>query len=126
MAVVGIEALAHDGRGAFAPASQGLKCVGHDRHVVVHGPEPFGAQFVGALDSLGEAAGPSGILAHGHIADAAHAALAIGIAVGIAPLFPYARCECGHQLGSGRRILVVDHDDAPRCHREVQDRLEQG
>ena len=107
------------------PFGQALNTLGDNEHVVVHDPEPLGAQVVGALGAGGEATRAATVFKLRRVDNAVGAALCIWLVSVDAPQVGEALVECGaHGFGLAR-ILVVDDHDAPRRCRELGHGVEQ-
>ena len=124
-AAVKVQARTLDDIVAVGPLGKTLDAFGDDEHVVVHHPEPLGAQVVGAFGAGGEAARTAAVFELRRVDDAVGAALCIGLIGVDAPQGGEALVECGaHGLGLAR-ILVIDNHNAPGRGRELGHRVEQ-
>ncbi|VWM24443.1 Uncharacterised protein [Collinsella intestinalis] len=100
------------------PGLEALDCLGHHHDVVIHDPEPLGAQFVCALDAGGETARAAQVVALRSVHNARRTALGIrGVALH-APQLVCAAAEVLNHLAGLLGILVIDDDDAPRGARQ--------
>ena len=122
---VEVQARTLDNVVAVGPLCQALDALRDDEHVVVHDPEPLGAQVVGALGAGGEATRAATVFKLRRVDNAVGAALCIGLIGVDAPQGGEALVECGaHGLGLAR-ILVIDNHNAPGRGRELGHRVEQ-
>ena len=124
-AAVKVQARTLDNIVAVGPLGKTLDAFGDDEHVVVHHPEPLGAQVVGALGAGGEATCTAAVFELRGVDDAVGAALRVGLLGVDAPQVGQALVKCGaHGLGLAR-ILVIDNHDAPGRCRELGHGVEQ-
>ena len=122
---VEVQARTLDNVVAVGPLCQALDALRDDEHVVVHDPEPLGAQVVGAFGAGGEAARAAAVFELRGVDDAVGATLCIGLIGVDAPQVGEALVECdAHGFGLAR-ILVIDDHNAPGHGRELGHRVEQ-
>lgn len=99
-AAVKVQARTLDDIVAVGPLGKTLDAFGDDEHVVVHHPEPLGAQVVGALGAGGEAARAATVFKLRRVDNAVGAALRVRLLGVDAPQVGQALVECGaHGLG---------------------------
>ena len=124
-AAVEVQARALDDVVTVGPLGQALNALRDNEHVVIHHPEPLGAQVVGTLGAGGEAARTAAIFELRGVDNAVGAALRVGLLGVDAPQVGQALVK-RHAHGLGlTRILVIDDHDAPRRSRELGYRVEQ-
>ena len=124
-AAVEVQARTLDNVVAVGPLCQALDALRDDEHVVVHDPEPLGAQVVGAFGAGGKAACAAAVFELRRVDNAVGAIICIGLIGVDAPQVGEAFVERGaHGLGLAR-ILVIDDHDAPRCGCELGHGVEQ-
>lgn len=110
---------------AVRPLGQALNALRDDEHVVVHDPEPLGAQVVGALGAGGEATRAATVFKLRRVDNAVGATLCVGLVGVDAPQVGEALVECdAHGFGLARILIVDDHDTPRRC-RELGHGVEQ-
>ena len=99
-AAVKVQARTLDDIVAVGPLGKTLDAFGDDEHVVVHHPEPLGAQVVGTLGAGGEAARAATVFKLRRVDDTVGAALRVRLLGVDAPQVGQALVECGaHGLG---------------------------
>ena len=109
---------------ALRPFRQLLDAVRQHGHIVVHHPEPGGAQLVRLLHTGREPARAAEVVGLRRIHHAAPVAAQVGHRIA-----PLAFDIGGEPLDHAARlvaVLIVHNDDAPRRLGQVQQRLEQG
>ena len=117
-AAVKVQARTLDDIVAVGPLGKTLDAFGDDEHVVVHHPEPLGAQVVGAFGAGGEATCTAAVFELWCVDDAVGAALRVGLFDVGAPQVGQALVECGaHGLGLTRILVIDDHDAPGRCRK---------
>ena len=124
-AAIEVQARALNDVVAIGPLGQALDAFGDDEHVVVHDPEPLGAQVVGALGAGGEAARAAAVYELGRVDNAIGATLGIGLIGVDAPQVGQTLVKRGAHCLSLARVLVIDNHNAPRCGRELGHGVEQ-
>lgn len=124
-AAIEVQARTLDDVVAVRPLGKALDALGDDENVVVHHPEPLGAQVVSAFGAGGEATSTAAVFELRCVDDAVGAALCIGLIGVDSPQASEALVEFGaHGFGLAR-ILVIDDHDAPRRDRELGHGVEQ-